>query len=462
MVMIYLTNSLTKKKELFTPIVPGSVGLYSCGPTVYDYVHIGNLRAFLLSDMVRRVFEYNAYRVRQVINITDVGIGGDNDEGEDKIIRGLKREGKPITLEAMKELTDFYTNTFKENLIALNILPPHELPRASRHITEDITLIQKLENKGFVYTISDGVYFDTAKDPNYGKLGGTGGDTSRIGVKSDKKNPKDFAVWKFNSSIGYESPWGQGFPGWHIECSAMSERYLGAHFDIHTGGADLAPIHHNNEIAQSECAHGHPFVNYWLHNAFINVESGKMAKSEGTGITLNTIVERGFNPLVYRYWLLGGHYRTPMTFSWEALEAAAQAYKRLQAFVNEWSSEVSHAGLSIGSKKPYEDLFLKAINDDINTPQALAILWDMAADAGLGSYIKKDLLLKFDTVLGLGLDRVLTKVSVPEKVKNLAAEREQARHEKRWNDADMLRRQIHDLGFDVKDTPHGPLIVEKN
>lgn len=449
--MIYLTNSLTKKKELFTSISPGRIGLYSCGPTVYDYVHIGNLRSFLLSDLVRRVFEYNGFEVRQIMNITDIGhLASDNDEGEDKMTRGLLRDGMPVTLEAMLELGGFYAEKFKENLAALNILMPHELPRASGHITEDIKLIQKLEKKGFTYQISDGLYFDTSKDPHYGKLGGTGGDESRIGFKSDKKNPKDFALWKFNHELGYESPWGKGFPGWHIECSAMSERYLGEHFDIHTGGADLASIHHNNEIAQSECAHSHQFVNYWLHNAFINVESGKMAKSEGTGITLGNIIERGINPLAYRYWLLGGHYRTPMTFSWEALDAAAQAHKRLQGFIQEWNrSDGPNAGL-----KPYEALFLEAINDDLNTPKALAVLWDMVADGGVAPAIKKATLLKFDTVLGLKLGEKHN-VIVPNEVKTLVEERELARKEKRWNDADILRKKIQQLGFEVKDMVTG-------
>ncbi len=449
--MIELTNSLTKKKELFTPIKVGHVGLYSCGPTVYDYAHIGNLRSFVLSDIVRRVFEYNSFAVRQVVNITDVGIGGDNDEGEDKIIRGLKREGKPITLEAMSGLTDFYTKKFQADIAALNILPPHELPRASQHISEDIKLIEKLEKKGFTYKTSDGLYFDTSKDSHYGKLGGTGGDESRIGLKSEKKNQKDFALWKFNHSIGYESPWGKGFPGWHIECSAMSERYLGPHFDIHTGGMDLAPIHHNNEIAQSECAHGGPFVNYWLHNAFVNVGESKMAKSEGTGITLASITERGINPLAYRYWLLGGHYRTPMNFSWEALEAAGQAYKRLQGYTQEWHGETTE------NTGRYEKAFLNAVNDDLNTPQALAIVWEMVGDQKLSAGTKKATILKFDTVLGLQLGQK-HHITIPEEVKKLTTEREQARAEKRWNDADDIRKKIQKLGFEVKDIASGSII----
>lgn len=255
--MIQLHNTLGNKLEEFIPIKQGFVSMYHCGPTVYDFVHIGNLRAFLTADIVRRVFEYEGYEVKQVMNITDVGIGGDNDEGEDKMIKGLKREGKEISLESMKELSEFYTKKFKEDINKLNIKIPNVLPKASEHITEDIELIKKLEDKRFVYKTSDGVYFDTSKTTNYGKLGGLNRgeeSESRIEENKEKKNQRDFALWKFNSNLGYPSPWGQGFPGWHIECSAMSTKYLGNTFDIHTGGIDLAPIHHNNEIVQSENA----------------------------------------------------------------------------------------------------------------------------------------------------------------------------------------------------------------
>lgn len=288
--MLYLTNTLTKQKELFVPLNEKNVGMYNCGPTVYDYAHIGNLRAYVFADILRRTLEYAGYTVNQVMNITDIGhLSSDADDGEDKMTRGLKREGKPLTLEAMKELADFYAEAFKKDLSWLNIEMPHHMPKASEHIAEDIALIQKLEARGFLYTTSDGVYFNTEKDPHYGKLGGLSDINeaqARIHAQSEKKSPRDFAVWKKNDVLGYESPWGKGFPGWHMECSAMSMKYLGETFDIHTGGIDHIPVHHNNEIAQSENATGKPYVRTWLHNAFVTVPSGKMAKSEGTGLTL--------------------------------------------------------------------------------------------------------------------------------------------------------------------------------
>jgi cysteinyl-tRNA synthetase len=470
---IYLINSLSKRKEKFEPITPGKIGMYSCGPTVYDYIHIGNLRAFLLSDLVRRVFEYNGFSVKQIMNITDIGhLSSDADDGEDKMTKGLRREGKPITLEAMLALATFYADKFKENLADLNILPPTVLPRASEHIAEDISLIEKLEKKGFAYRTSDGIYFDTEKDPNYGALEGVREiqtNEARIKANSEKHTFRDFALWKFNPALGYDSPWGKGFPGWHIECSAMSERYLGEHFDIHTGGMDLAPIHHNNEIAQSECAHSHegkhePFVNYWLHNAFVNVESGKMAKSEGNSITLASIAERGINPLAYRYWLLGGHYRTPMTFSWSALEAAEQAYWFILGFIR-GDIEVFEASLVSGSEQTqqidsYKRQFLEAINNDLNTSQALAVLHTVINNKSISHTLKKKTLFEFDKVLGLKLNQDQS-FKIPDEITKLVAEREQARAEKRWNDADDIRKKIQKLGFDVRDTEKGS-VIEKN
>jgi cysteinyl-tRNA synthetase len=455
--MLKLTNSLSKKKEEFKPISSGKVGIYNCGPTVYDYIHIGNLRAFVTADLIRRVFEYNNYDVTQVMNITDVGIGGDNDEGEDKIIKGLKREGKPITLEAMKELTEFYTEKFLEDLAKLNILKPGVLPKASEHIAEDIELITELEKKDFVYKTSDGMYFDTSKDRGYGKLGGLSKEQSetsaRIAHNSEKKNYRDFAVWKFNSKIGYESPWGQGFPGWHIECSAMSRKYLGPHFDIHTGGIDLAAIHHNNEIAQSESACDCTFVNYWLHNAFVNVEAGKMAKSEGTGIQLQTIIDKNIDPLAYRYFLLSAHYRTPITFSWEGLEGAKNAYTKLIARLSEIPE--------IGSVSDfYKQKFTEAIDDDLNTPQALALVFELLADTAVSDPDKKATILDFDTVLGLNLAAEII-LDIPNNVQKLIEKREQARKNKQWKESDELRFEIEKHGFSIKDTENGPKISRK-
>lgn len=391
-----LHNTLTGKAEEFSPLEEGKVGMYHCGPTVYDYVHIGNLRSFLLGDILRRTCEYLGYEVKQVMNITDVGIGGNNDEGEDKIISGLKREGREITMENMTKLTEDYTEYFKKDIGAMNIKMPHFLPKASEHIAEDIEIIQKLTAKGFTYKTEDGIYFDTSKDSHYGKLGKLGKETESRIENSAKKNPRDFALWKLNANLGYPSPWGQGFPGWHIECSAMATKYLGPSFDIHTGGLDLAPVHHNNEIAQSENACGCEFARYWIHNEFVNVPEGKMAKSEGTSITLKALAEKGFGPLAYRYFLLMAHYRTPVTFTWEALEAAQNAYNKITKLV---------ASLPDGGKanEDYQKQFIEKIENDLNTPQALALLWTMMKDKDISPEDRKATAQDFCRVYGLGL-----------------------------------------------------------
>lgn len=382
--------------EEFKPLEVGKVGMYHCGPTVYDYVHIGNLRSFLLADILRRTFEVEGYEINQVMNITDVGIGGNNDEGEDKIIKGLKREGKEVSMQSMKELGEFYTERFKEDIAKINIQIPHVLPKASEHITEQIELIKTLEEKGLTYMISDGVYFDTSKDKNYGKLGGlTDESESRIG-STEKRNARDFALWKFNNNLGFPSPWGQGFPGWHLECSAMATKYLGQPFDIHTGGIDLAPIHHNNEIAQSENACDCTFAKYWLHNEFVNVSEEKMAKSEGNQITLAEISNKNFSPLVYRYFLMMAHYRSKVIFSWEALEAANNAFEKLKRFVGPIGSPGS-------IDFAYKAKFIEKMENDLNTPQAIAVLWTLVKDKEVSPENKLATILEFDKVLGLGL-----------------------------------------------------------
>lgn len=449
--MFSIHNSLTNKVELFKPIKDGEVKMYHCGPTVYDHVHIGNLRSFILADILRRSFEYVGNKVTQVMNVTDIGhLSGDGDDGEDKMTNALKREGKPLNLESMRELADFYTERFKEDIAKMNILEPHVMPKASDHIKEDVELVNQLEDKGFTYKTSDGIYFDTSKDPDYGKLGGTGEGESRIGVNAEKKNPKDFALWKFNSEIGYPSSWGQGFPGWHIECSAMSQKYLGKTFDIHTGGIDLAPIHHNNEIAQSENACGCEFAHYWLHNEFVNVDSGKMAKSVGNIVKLKDIEERGFSPLAYRYLLLLSHYRTPTSFSWEALEAAQTAYRRLKGMMNEELGVVNNK---------YKQKFLNAIENDLNTSEALGVAWTMLKDESVDDKDKRATLLDFDKVLGLDLKNNEFEIKkIPEEIQNLLTEREEVRKTKDFKKSDELRDKIKNLGFIVEDSPEGPKI----
>jgi len=436
----------------------GVVSMYNCGPTVYNYAHIGNLRSYVFADVLRRTLEYNGYSVKQIINVTDIGhLSSDNDEGEDKMTKALKREGKPLTLEAMKEVANFYFETFKKDLLALNIEMPHEFPFASDNIKEDIELIQKIIDKGFTYNISDGIYFDTSKFPGYGKLGNIpvpDDEHSRIGLNPEKKNSRDFALWKFNDKLGFDAPFGKGFPGWHIECTAMSVKYLGPEFDIHTGGIDHIPVHHNNEIAQAEAV-GYPYSHYWMHNAFINIESGKMAKSEENFIKLETLREKSLDPLAYRYLLLTAQYSSPLQFSWEALEGAQTALKNLRSFV---SFFLEGEKPRIEVMKNYENEFLSYINNDLDTAKALAYIWQIVKDNNISQDERKYLIKKFDKVLGLELDK-FENLGVPGNVQSLMIERNQARNDKNFEKSDELRKKIESFGFEVKDTPEGSIIL---
>lgn len=459
--MIELYNTLTKKKEEFKPQKAGFVSMYNCGPTVYNYSHIGNLRAYIFADVLRKTLEYNGYKVDQVINITDVGhLTSDQDEGDDKMTKALKREGKPFTLEAMKELAIFYTEKFISDLTALNISLPSYMPKASEHIKEDIDLILSLEKNGFTYTISDGVYFDTSKSKKYGQLAGiiqNKDDTeARIKINPEKKNPKDFALWKFNTDLGWEAPWGMGFPGWHIECSAMSMKYLGETLDIHTGGVDHIPVHHSNEIAQSEAITNKTFVNYWLHSEFVNIGEEKMAKSEENFLRLQSIIDKNISPIAYRYWILTAHYRKTINFNWDILEGAKKTLNKLYNQFNKYED-----GGQIN--QDYKDKFLSYINDDLNTPKAIALIWELIKDGNLSSASKKATLADFDKVLGLDLISNSTKkeLPIPEEVEILVKERENARIIKNWSKSDELRAKINALGYDIKDTPSGPKIVKK-
>ncbi len=448
---IYLTNTLTKQKELFTPLVPGAVGMYHCGPTVYGPIHIGNLRAFLLADIVRRVFEYNHYTVNQVMNITDIGhLVSDGDDGNDKMTKGLEREGLAINLENMLTLARKYETMFVNDLSALNILTPKVLPRASDHIDQDIAIITKLESAGHTYTTSDGVYFDTTSMPDYGKLGGISNQNeSRIETNTEKKNPRDFALWKFDTDKGWPSPWGMGFPGWHIECSGMSMHYLGEQFDIHTGGHDLASIHHNNEIAQSECTTGHNYVNYWLHNEFVNIGSDKMAKSGDNSITIATLTEKSINPLALRYLYLQSHYRSQISFSWDALSGSQTALHKLQKIISSFPDDGTIS-------ESYQTLFRDMISDDLNTAGGLAIVWELLKNGDVSDADKRATILDFDQVLGLKLSEATNTTEqetkeIPEHIQKLIDERAQARAQKNWSRADELRDQIKEAGFEVRD-----------
>jgi cysteinyl-tRNA synthetase len=450
---IFLHNTLTGKKEEFKPLKDGFVSMYNCGPTVYNYAHIGNLRSYVFADTLRRVFEYNNYKVNQVINVTDIGhLSSDADDGEDKMTKALKREGKPLTLSAMREVADFYFDKFKADLSALSIETPEHFPFASDHIQEDIDLVLRLTEKGFTYAISDGIYFDISKFADYGKLGNinlSDDGESRIGENSEKKNQRDFAVWKFNSDLGYDAPFGKGFPGWHIECSAMSVKYLGPEFDVHTGGIDHIPVHHNNEIAQSVCA-GDSYARYWLHNAHLNMGEEKMAKSGENFITLQTLRDKNIDPVALRYVFLGARYSSPLQFSWEALEGAQVALKKLREKINSLPAN----GNIVETK------FLEYVNDDLDTAKSLALVWDILKDENISDADKKSTILDFDKVLGLQLDKVENFV-IPDNVQNLINQRNIARNSKDFAKSDKLRAEIENLGFEIKDAETGTLVTPK-
>lgn len=466
---IKLQNTLTKELEVFTPIHKDMVYMYHCGPTVYNYLQIGNLRAYVLADILRRTFEANGYAVKQVINITDVGHltansdEGFEDDGEDKIEKMAKNAGKTAA-----EISSFYTNIFFEDIAKLHIKTEGTLfPKASEHIQEQIELIQKLEKNGCTYKITDGIYFDTSTFPSYGKLGhiNISGlmEGARVHTNSEKRNITDFALWKFSPENEkrfqeWESPWGVGFPGWHIECSAMSEKYLGKTFDIHTGGIDHIPVHHNNEIAQSESVNKVPLAHYWLHNAFVTVAEGKMSKSKGNFVRLVTLEEAGVSPLGYRYWLLNARYSTQVQFTLEAVQSAEQGYKKL----------VTHIGsLPTGGEVNEKcfTTFMSYMNDDLNTPKAIAYLWELAKNGQLSDADKKETIITCTNVLGLDIKKTLEDFStqnknidtsdIPESIQTLLNKRKVARKEKNWKESDDLRDQIKKEGYDVKDTGNG-------
>ncbi len=461
---IKLFNTLTGKKDPFDLPKDHEVTMYTCGPTVYHFAHIGNLRAYVFADVLRRTLEYNGYAVKQVINITDVGhLSSDADDGEDKMVKALRREGKPLTLDAMGEVADKYEKAFREDLAALNIKTDGTLfPRASEHIAEDIELIQALEKKGFTYKTNDGIYFETAKSPSYGTRGGFAlgelKEGARVAVNLEKKNPRDFALWKFAKPglPAFPSPFGPGFPGWNIECSAMSRKYLGQPFDIHTGGIDHIPVHHQNEIAQSEAAYGVPLANYWMHNEHLNMGNEKMAKSGENFITLQTLKERGIHPLSYRYYLLGAHYRSPINFSSEALEAAQTAFQRILLGV----ARIVKSGKT-EQDSIFEQKLKELMSDDLDTPVAIAYLNQVVS--GQTASVGVSIIKYFDGVLGLNLIEESAKLveemnAVPENIKKLSSAREDARRDKNFAKADTLRADIRAAGFEVMDTGSGPLI----
>lgn len=487
---ITLYNSLTKKKELFTPMHPGMVSMYHCGPTVYNFVHVGNLRAFIVADVLRRVFEFNGYTVRQVMNITDIGhLQSDADNGEDKMTLALKREGLPLTQEAMRHVADRYYQAFRTDIERVHILPAHMYPFASDHIAEDITAITQLLDTHYAYPLADGIYFDTTALPSYGRLGGLSSESTEVEsrihasetdtTQPAKKNFRDFALWKYNDELGYEAPFGKGFPGWHIECSVMSMKYLGPRFDIHTGGIDHIAVHHNNELAQSEALSHELLAPYWLHNEHVIIEGGKkMAKSGDRFITLDHLTTHQITPLGYRYWLLGASYRTPIQFSIEAVRQAEVGYRSLVQKIAHIMQSVSQADSSAPTSAPaplsdraqaHISRFRAIINDDLHTAQAIAYLHESVLGDDLTASEFVQVIDTCDHALGLDLiheattylNKITVDVSdIPAIVTEYATQREVARAEKNWNEADRLRDAIAAEGFNIKDTPTG-YVLEK-
>ncbi|GIU68616.1 MAG: cysteine--tRNA ligase [Candidatus Pacearchaeota archaeon] len=458
---IRLFNTLTRKKEIFKPIEDKKVKIYTCGPTVYWYQHIGNLRSYFFPDILKRVLMENGYKIVHVINVTDVGhLTSDSDTGEDKIEKTAREQKKTA-----KEIASFYFKVFKEDFKKMNFIEPNFWPKASEHIKEQIELIKKLEEKGFTYKTSDGIYFDSSKFKNYGKLANLNVKGIKAGKRiplGEKRNITDFALWKFSEKPGlrqqeWNSPWGIGFPGWHIECSAMSMKYLGESFDIHTGGEDHIQIHHTNEIAQSEAATGKKFVNYWLHGAFLTFKGEKISKSKGGFYTLSELEEKGYSALDLRYLFLTSHYRKPLEFSFHALDFAKNSLRKLKEKIKslDKTKKINRKNIDLAYKQ-----FLSYLNDDLNTPKSLSFLWDVLREDKLNDSEKYKLATIFDKILGLDLGKE-EKIKIPKKVAELIKKREELRKNKKFLDADKIRQKIYKLGFIIEDTKEGVIIKKR-
>ncbi len=461
---VFFTNTLSGSKELFVPLKPGIALIYSCGPTVYNRAHIGNLRAYVFSDTIARVLEAAGYRVRRVINITDVGhLVNDADGGEDKMTVGAQREH--TTPAALAER---YMKLFMDDLAELNIATDDILfPRATGYIKEQIALAKTIEEKGFAYRLPDGLYFDVQKFPGYGKLGGLSHARleagARVAVAAGKRSPADFVLWRTarrGDLQQWDSPWGRGNPGWHIECSAMIRALLGQEIDIHTGGEDHISIHHNNEIAQSEAANGRPFVRYWMHGAFLLMGGDKASKSLGNVVYLSEVIEKGFSPLAVRYFFLQAHYRTPLSFSFEALAGASSALERLWKLANDIAHESKHRS----ARSEARERFLAAMRDDLATPQALSILWDTLRSEEYAPEEKWGLLEDAEAHLGLSLlapplPEAVAKTDAPEDIREMLVRREASRASGNFAEADRIRDAISHRGYRVDDGPQGPVLT---
>ncbi len=463
--MLRLYNTMTRRVDEFRPIEPGRVGLYTCGLTVYNYAHIGNLRTYIFEDTLKRALMLAGYRVRHVMNITDVGhLTSDADVGEDKMEVGAAREGKSAW-----EIAEFFQQAFVRDLHWLNILEPDVWCKATDHIPEQIELVRRLEQKGYTYLIEgDGVYFDTSRLSDYGKLVRLDSDGLRVGARVEmvagKKNPTDFALWKFSPpsskrQMEWPSPWGVGFPGWHVECSAMAVKYLGERLDIHCGGVDHQAVHHTNEIAQTEAAYGHEWVNWWMHGEWLVLpkeggEAAKMSKSAENFLTLNLLIKKGYEPLAFRYFCLNAHYRQQLTFTWEALDAAANAYARLKRTVLDLRPHHRDKDRAI---ERHLAALRAAAEDDLNMPQALATMWTAVKDGRATGGDIYATLLEMDRVLGLGVaDMAEEELTIsPEEIQRLIDSRASARKKRDFAQADAIRRQLAEQGIVLEDSPEG-------
>ena len=458
--MLKLYNTLTRKKEEFVPLKKGTVKMYSCGPTVYNYAHIGNMRAYIFMDTLRKVLKYNGYKVKHVMNITDVGhLVSDADEGEDKMAKTARIENRSV-YEIAKE----YTDAFMKDIKALNIDTPEHIAKATEHIREMEIYVNDIVKNGYAYETSKGVYFDTSKLPNYGKmLSNNNIDDlkagARVEVDTEKRNPQDFALWikaPKEHIMKWNSKWGLCYPGWHIECSAMSRKYLGDKFDIHTGGVDHIPIHHENEIAQSIGATGHNPANYWMHVEFLLIDGGKMSKSLGNVYTLNDLKAKGIDALSYRYFTYSSHYRNKLNFTWDAIKSAKNSLNKLRDMIALHKDVNKKIDKNIISK--YEEQFLDAINDDMNMPVAISIVWEIAKEKEKSNDFY-ELIKKFDSVLSLDLDKNDKEdINIPEDIKLILNERKDARKNKNFAKSDELRDKLKELGYIVKDTKDGQII----
>lgn len=473
-----LYNTMSRQVEDFEPFQSGKVGLYACGLTVYDYTHLGHLRKYTMDDVLIRTLRHAGYQLKFVQNVTDVGhLASDADTGEDKLEKGAKKYGKSVW-DIAREFEEYFFRSME----LMGNLKPDVSCRATEHIAEQLEMVKTLEQKGYAYVIEgDGVYFDTSKLEDYGKLARLNVkeqmEGARVEVVEGKRNPTDFALWKFerpgeNRAMVWESPWAKrSFPGWHIECSAMAIKYLGEQFDIHTGGIDHIPVHHTNEIAQAESATGKkPFVKYWVHHNFLRVSGEKMSKSLGNFFTIDDVIEKGFDPKTLRLLFLTTHYRSEMNFTWENLEGAQKAWQKVVKLVQDFRQEDERTVLSEEKLKKideYRQRFFGYMQDDLKTPEAVAVMWEVTK-SNIPNPDKYDLLVEFDEVLGLGLREVSVATpqleenpALPADVQKLVAERAKAREEKNWEQADVLRQQIEDKGFTVIDTKGEQKIKKK-